>query len=119
MGSAAPGFAKLAPGQNETARLVLVPKVAGVMNMARANVEYKYLKVIDEGVPETVEVAGLSTTPGRVEISRPEYHARVQAVTSASSHALSWGAMFLLGLGAVIGPWHYYNEARAATAKCT
>jgi len=149
-------FAKLAPGESATARLVLVPKAFGMMRVARAHVSYKYrggaasfedgeaaadaaaaaaaaaaAEEDDEdggaagrerraaaaaggGEPGVTEVQGLSSTPGKVEIFKPEAFARRVALTSARAHSLEWAALALAAGALAYWPWARFKALEAA-----
>jgi hypothetical protein len=106
-----------APGANATARVVIVGKISGTMTVARATVAYKYHAESDEGGAGVVEAKGLSTAPGKVEIAKPEHHARVQALTAPASHTLAWALVSSVALGVVGSSWFSFVKVRGARAK--
>lgn len=131
-------YPRLAPGANRTERLVLVPKVAGTMKVARAHISYKYKGVaraaaapargVDEeededaavaegsGAEVTLDVQGLSTTPGKVDISKPDFFARRRALRTPGEHVLTWSALGFVALVLVAWPWQQYVVAKAHSA---
>lgn len=70
--------------------MTLKPKVTGVLQTARAQVDYQYLAEEDE----PVDVTAYSTTPGRVEIVTQALYARYTATfTTEIAVALAAAAL--------------------------
>ncbi len=116
-GSSSAKYAVLAPGENATSTLVLVPKVAGTMNVGRAEVEYKHKvggggaggEEEEEEEAEMVDVRALSSTPGRVDILKPEAYERATA-----GHTVQGVAVFAASLALVVMPWMKYTQIAGA-----
>jgi len=84
-------IAELAPGANFTSVLTLVPKVAGIMTVGRADVDYKYRLPPEESPlsdeegegalaeDDLADVHTLSTQSGvvKIDILKPDVYARV------------------------------------------
>ena len=126
-GSATLSLERMEPGANFTSRLVLVPKVAGVMTVGRAEVKYKWLPRDELSLEEEDEEGAASkaaasfeesaeqqlsqsSSQGKVDILSPEAFAR----QSKSKHATAI-ACALAAVVAVLAP--YYLAGSASHAK--
>ena len=118
---------ELAAGANYTSILTLVPKVSGLMTVARAEVRYMWLpredlKLEEEGEEgeggkkdkafedDLEEQISLSSSQDKVEIMSPEKYARVSKQRFPS--------VFIVALGAAVAtlfPFYMYRRA-ASTA---
>jgi hypothetical protein len=74
---------RMEPGANFTSRLVLVPKVAGVMTVGRAEVKYKWLPRDELGLEEEEE-EGSAAAAARKAAASFEESAEVQLSQSSS-----------------------------------
>lgn len=104
-------WAKLSPGQNVTVSLVLVPENSGTLDTIRAEIEYKY-RASDDPEAEPTLVTSASTTPGRIEITKPENYERNRALTVPSTHTFTWVAIFIASLSLVSVPYTLYSRTK-------
>ena len=99
-------------GANATSRLVLVPKVAGVMTVGRAEVKYKWLPR-DELELESEDGDGkrgaafeesaedqlsFSSSQGKIDILTPEGYARLTRQKLPTALACTGGALAAVAL---------------------
>jgi hypothetical protein len=83
------------------------------MTVGRAEVEYKYrTQEGEEEDAEDVETRTLSSTPGKVEIIKPDLYARFGA-----SHSLQTAVVVAIVALLVAAPWYQYVTARAANGE--
>jgi hypothetical protein len=88
-------------------------QVSGIMTVGRAEVEYRYKSVVDEeSEPEVLEARTLSTTPGKVEIVRPDVYHRV-----ADSHSVQALLVVVAAIALVVVPWSRYTAVRTSNAR--
>ena len=132
--SGSPAFTleRMEPGANFTSRLVLVPKVAGVMTVGRAEVKYKWLprdeldleeEEGEEGAAAAKRAAASfeesaeqmvsqSSSQGRVDILSPEAYARQTKNKQLSALLCTAG-----GLAAILLPYAMYKGSDKAKAQ--
>ncbi len=104
-------WSKVSPGQNVSVSLVLVPENSGTLDTIRAEIEYKY-RAGDDPEAEPTLVTSASTTPGRIEISKPENYERNRALTVPSTHTVTWIALFCASVSLVAVPWTLYTQLK-------
>ena len=128
-GSAQLEIAELAPGANATHTLTLVPKVAGVMSVGRAEVKYKWLAASEEleeeeeegeegaaaRAPKQPEVEfgnSMSSSQGKVDILTPEVYERV----TKKRAPVAMGVAAIAAFGLVGVPFFMMTASKKAHA---
>ena len=115
-------YPTLEAGKNQTSVLTVVPKVAGTFTVARAEIKYR-AHVTDEEVEDEelenennddnyIEYETSSSSPGRVEILRPDVYDRV-----SSTHSVQIIVVYLAALGLILAPYLQYRTVRAGDKK--
>ena len=100
-------------GANETFSVVIRPKVTGVMQAARAVVDYQYKTASAEAdeEEEIVDVTSYSTAPGRVEIITESLYHKVTATYETELSVALAGAVI-----ALLWPYRIWKAASAENA---